>query len=96
MRPWSSRRDRVIDERRVAPRQPDQDRRSAVSGVARKLLGRLARRLLQRGLQHQVLERIAGEVELGEGDQVRAGCCRAGADLAGPGHVAGKVADDGV
>ena len=69
----------------------------AVSGVARELLACRARRLLQRGLQHEVLDRVAGEIKLGEGDQV--GARRGGAERA-PARaffsIALKIAHDGV
>ena len=37
-----------------------------------EVLAGLARRLLERGLQHQVLDWVAGEIKLGEGDEVGA------------------------
>ena len=89
-------RDRVIDERRVAPGQPDQNRGSTICGVAGKALGRLARRLLQCWLQHHVLKRVAGKIKLGEDDKVCTGRCHAGAHLAGLLCVARKIAHDGV
>ena len=45
------------------PGQADQRRRPAVGGVAGKLFHRRAASLLERGLEHQVLGRIAGEIE---------------------------------
>ena len=86
----------VINERRIAPGKPHQHGRSAVVGVAGKRLAGLARRLLEGRLQREVLDRIAGQVELREGDQVGALHGRMRARRAGFAHIALDVADDGV
>ena len=54
----------VVELAVLDPGQADQHRRPAVGGVARQLLASRAAGLLERGLQHQILGRIAGEIEL--------------------------------
>ena len=81
-------RHRVIDERRIAPWQAHQHGGAAILGVAGQRLARLARRFLQGRLQHQILDRVAGEKQLGKGDQVGAGFGRARARLAGSLQIA--------
>ena len=65
-------------------------------GVAGKLLAGLARRLLQRRLQHQILDRVAGEKQLGEGDEIGALGRRLGARGTRLRSIAVDVADDRV
>ena len=76
------------------PGQADQDRRAAVRRLARQLLAGRAARLLEGGLQHEVLGRIAGEVELRRHDDVGAEVGGLRARLAQPVAIAGNVADD--
>ena len=62
----------VVDKRAFRPRKPNEHRRPAVVRVAGKGFAGLARRLLERRLQHQVLDWVAGEIKLGEGDEIGA------------------------
>ena len=81
----------------LRPRQSDQHGRAAVARiVVGEGLAGLARRLLERGLQHQILDWVPGEIKLGEGDEIGA-LCRGfrprGARLL---QIAADVAHDGV
>ena len=76
------------------PGQADEDRRAPVRRLARELLAGGAAGLLEGGLQHQVLGRVAGEVELRRHHEVGAEGGRLRARLAQPVAVAGDVADD--
>ncbi len=89
-------RHRVVDERRLAPGQPHQDGRPAVGRILRQRLAGLARRALQGRLQHQIFERIAGEIELGEDDQVGAGLAHGRARRPGSLEIALDIAHDRV
>ena len=82
----------IIDERRLAPGETDEHGGAAILGVARERLASLARRLLQSGLQHQVLDGIAGEEELGEGNEIGARPCGLRARLAGSPQIALDIA----
>ena len=84
----------VIELAVLDPGQADQRRRPAVGGVARELLAGRAAGLLERGLQHQVLGRIAGEIELRRHHDVGAERRGLRARLAQPVAVARDVADD--
>ena len=53
----------VVELAVLDPGQADQHRRAAVGGVARQLLAGGSAGLLEGGLQHQILGRIAGEIE---------------------------------
>jgi hypothetical protein len=88
--------DRVIDERSVAPGKADEDRRAAVSRVVGKLLAGSTCRLLQSRLQHQILNGVAGEIKLGEGDQVGTGRCRLSTRLPRLLEIPLKIAHDRV
>ncbi len=78
----------------VDPGQADQRRRAAVGSVARQLLAGRSAGLLERGLQHQILGRIAGEVEFGRKQEVGAESGGLLARLAQPVPVAGDVTDN--
>ncbi len=82
----------VVDEGAVAPGQPDEDGGAAVGGVAGKLLSGFAGGLLQCGLQHQVLDGVAGEIKLAEGDEIGARFRGARARLASFAQIALEVA----
>ena len=62
----------VVDKRAFRPRKADEHRWPAVVRVGGKVLAGLARRLLERRLQHQILDWVAGEIKLGEGDEIGA------------------------
>ena len=69
----------AIEERRgvielavLDPGQADQGRRPAVGGVAREFLAGRPAGLLESGLQHQILGRIAREIEFGRKQDVGA------------------------
>ena len=70
--PAVEQRDGVVERAVLDPRQADQHRRAAVGGLARQRLAGGAARLLEGGLQHQVLGRIAGEKQLRRQHDVRA------------------------
>ena len=75
------------------PGRADQHRRTAVGGLACQCLDRRAARRLERGLEHEVLGRIARDEQLGENHQVGALGGRGGAPAAYFLGVAGDVAD---
>ncbi len=89
-------RDSIVDRRALAPGQTHEHGRTAVLRLARERLARLARRLLQRGLEHEILGRIAGEEELGEGDEVSALFRRARAGRARHAEIAFDIAQNRV
>ena len=64
----------VVHERAFRPGKANEHGRAAVARIVGEGLAGLARRLLERGLQHQILDWVAGEIELGEGDEVGALC----------------------
>ena len=76
------------------PGQADQRRRPAVRGVARQFLARRAAGLLKCRLQHQILGRIAGEIELGRHHDVGPEGCGFFTRSAQTVAVARNVADD--
>ena len=84
----------VVELAVLDPGQADQRRRPAVGGVARQLLAGRAAGLLKRGLQHQILGRIAGEIELRRHHDVGAEGGGLLARFAQPVAVARDVADD--
>ena len=84
----------VVQPAFLDPGQADEHRRPAVRGLARELLAGGAARLLEGGLQHQILGRVAGEVKLRRHDEVGAEASRFPPRLAQPVTVAGDVADD--
>ena len=86
----------VIDKRRIAPWQPHENGGAAVGRIPGKRLAGLARRVLQGGLQHQILDRVAGKKQLGEGDQIGAGFGGTGARLARFLQIAIEIAHDGI
>ena len=86
----------VIDERIFRPRQPHQHGRPAITGVAGKRLASLAGRGLEGRLQHQVLDGIAGQVKLGEGDQIRPVFARLRPQRARHGEIAVDIPHDRV
>ena len=85
----------VIELAVLDPGQADQRRRAAVGGIARQLLAGGAAGLLERGLQHQILGRIAGEIEFGRHHDVGAEGGGFRARFAQPVAIAGNVADNG-
>ena len=84
----------VIELAVLDPGQADQRRRAAVGGVTCKLLAGRPAGLLKGGLQHQILGRIAREVEFGRHHDVGAERGGLRARLAQPVAIAGNVADD--
>ena len=87
-------RHRVVKLAVLDPGQADQGRRPAVGGVARQLLAGGAAGLLKRGLQHQILGRIAGEIELRRHHDVGLEGGGLLARFAQAIAIAGDVADD--
>ncbi len=63
----------VVDDGRLAPGKAHENSGATIGRVPGQRLARLPRRPLQSRLQHQVLERIAGQKELCEHDQLGAG-----------------------
>ena len=84
----------VVELAVLDPGQADQRRRAAVGGVARQLLAGRPAGLLERGLQHQILGRIAGEIEFRRHHDVGAEGGGLRARFAQPVAVARDVADD--
>ena len=84
----------VVDLAVLDPGQADQRRRAAVGGRARQLVAGGAARLLERGLEHQILGRIAGEVQFRRHHDVGPERRRLRARLAQPVAISGDVADD--
>ena len=84
----------VIELAVLDPGQADQRRRPAVGGVARELLAGRPAGLLERRLQHQILGRIAGEIELRRHHDVGPEGRGLLARFAQPVAVARDVADD--
>ena len=85
----------VVELAVLDPGQADQRRRAAVGSFARQLLARRPAGLLKGGLQHQILGRIAGEIEFGRHHDVGAEGGGLRARFAQPVAIAGNVADDG-
>ena len=94
IRPPIEQRHGVVKLAVLDPGQADQHRRPAVGGVARQLLAGRPAGLLERGLQHQILGRIAGEIELRRHHDVGAEGGGLLARLAQAVAVARDVADD--
>ena len=73
--------------------RPEQQRRAAVGGGVDQPLGRLDRAADEFGLEHEILDRIAGQLQFGGHDEVGALPRRLRADGEDRGGVAGEVAD---
>ncbi len=84
----------VVERAVLDPRQADQHGRPAVGGLARQSLAGGAAGLLEGGLQHQILGRIAGEIQFRRHHQIGAERRRLGARPAQALEVALDVADD--
>ncbi len=84
----------VVQRAVLDPRQSDEHGRPAVGGLAREALAGGAAGLLERRLEHQILGRISGEIELGRHHQIRAEARGLGARPAQTLEVALDVADD--
>jgi hypothetical protein len=87
-------RDAVIQRAVLDEDRADQHRRTAVAGGPRELLQLGRRAFDQRGLEDQVLGRIADQVELGKDDQVGPGRRGARSRRQHRRGVGGKVAND--
>ena len=87
-------RHRVVELAVLDPGQADQRRRAAVGGVARQLIARRAAGLLKRGFEHQILGRIAREVEFRRHHDIGPEGRRLLARFAQPVAVSRDVADD--
>ena len=87
--------DGVVERALLDPGQADQHGGAAVGGLARERLASRAARLLERGLQHQVLGRITRKIQFGREHEVGAerGGLRARCSQAA--EIALDVADDG-
>ena len=76
------------------PGRADEDGRTAVAGLARQGFNGGAAGGLERGLEHKVFRRVAGDEKLGKSDDVSAVARGFGASDTRTLQIAGDVADD--
>ena len=88
--------DGVVQLVAFAPRRGDEQCRPAVQRVGAQRLDRFVAALLEGGLQHQVLRRVAREHQFRGQHQLGALLLRLGARRPHLGEVAGNVADPGI
>ena len=84
----------VVERAILDPRQADQHAWAAIGGLARKALAGGAAGLLEGRLEHQILGRIAGEIEFGRHDEIGAEGRRLRPRRAQALQIALDVADD--
>ena len=82
---------RIIDQPVLDMQRTEQQRWPAIGSRIRQPLGGLDRTPNELGLEHQILERIAGQLQLGHHDEVRAH--RLGPPFENRRGVTGEVAD---
>ena len=88
-------RHRIVEQALLDPRQTDEDRRAAIGGLARQYVAGVPARLLEGGLEDEVLGWVAREVKLRRHHDVGAEGGRFRARLSQTLGIASDVADDG-
>ncbi len=96
MRAAGQKRIGIVELAVLDPGRADEHRGAAVVGLPRQRLDGGAARGLEGRLEHQVFRRIAGDEELGKGNDIGAVAGGLRARRAGPLEIAGNVADDRV